>query len=368
MKLLVRAVLLFVVLLIAYLLFWPVPVNPVAWKAPVDAGYTGVFNKNNKLALFSSISLDGLHGAEAVVGDGLGGFYSATHEGDVVYWSEGDDVATSLFTLDGRPLGMLLEDSHTMWIADAFNGLVKVENYRKADRSIDLVLTEVAGKPLLYIDDLDIAPSGKIYFSDASTRFGAKNVGDTLAASLLDIMEHSASARLVEYDPVTGETVVVADQFNFLNGIAIEPGGEFLLAAETGSYRIWKVWLTAEKYGQKEVILDNLPGFPDNIHTGESGRFWVGLTSPRSESLDQLSNAPFVRKMVQRLPSALRPLASRYGMVIAIDGDGAVLANLQAPEAEVYMTTGAWESKTHLYVSSLTAPFVAKYEKSSLGL
>jgi len=31
-----------------------------------------------------------------------------------------------------------------------------------------------------------------------------------------------------------------------------------------------------------EVILDNLPGFPDNINNAEDGTFWIGLVSPRN--------------------------------------------------------------------------------------
>ncbi len=35
---------------LVYLLAWPVPVEPVAWKAPTSAGYAGAHARNERLA------------------------------------------------------------------------------------------------------------------------------------------------------------------------------------------------------------------------------------------------------------------------------------------------------------------------------
>ncbi|MGY0583412.1 MAG: SMP-30/gluconolactonase/LRE family protein, partial [Paraglaciecola chathamensis] len=56
--------LLVLVALLSYLLFWPVPVEPVAWQAPKNPGYLGLYASNTKLANLESISLDGQHGPE----------------------------------------------------------------------------------------------------------------------------------------------------------------------------------------------------------------------------------------------------------------------------------------------------------------
>ena len=48
----------------AYLLLWPVPVEPQAWQAPKDPGYIGPFAQNNKLANLDTLSLDGQQGPE----------------------------------------------------------------------------------------------------------------------------------------------------------------------------------------------------------------------------------------------------------------------------------------------------------------
>ena len=154
---------------------------------------------------------------------------------------------------------------------------------------------------------LAVADDGTIYVSDASVKFGAEQFGGTYESSLLDIMEHGGHGRVIAYNPASGEAEVIIDSLQFANGVAISDDQDYLLIAETGSYRILRHWLRGPAAGRTEVILDNLPGFPDNINNGMHGRFWVGLVAPRNEWLDALSGRPFLRKVVQRLPAATHP-------------------------------------------------------------
>ena len=55
-------------------------------------------------------------------------------------------------------------------------------------------------------DDLDIAPDGKIYFSDCTTRY-------EMTTNSLDIMEGGPTAVLVVYDPATKKTWTVIKPF-----------------------------------------------------------------------------------------------------------------------------------------------------------
>ena len=52
------------------------------------------------------------------------------------------------------------------------------------------------------------------------------------------------------------------------------------------------------------VLLDNLPGFPDNVTRGADGRFWMGFTKPRSDANDGMSGKPWLRALTLRLPRA----------------------------------------------------------------
>ena len=79
--------------------------------------------------------------------------------------------------------------------------------------------------------------------------------------------------------------------------------------------------------------------------------------------MDDLSTKPWLRKVVQRLPSFMRPNVQHYGHVLAIDEHGKVLSSLQDPQGKYPATTGAWETDKYLYISSLIAPVMARIAK-----
>lgn len=355
---------LIVALTLGYFLFWPVSIDPQTWHAKPNLGYQGDFSVNTRLQGFDALELDGLHGPEAVIENELGDVYASTHEGWIIRWAKGQTKPERWVELGGRPLGIDFDKHGNLWVANAFKGLMRVSPQGEVSIEVD----RVNDVDIRYADDVVVAPNGKVYFSDASTKFSAKDSGGTLQASFLDVMEHGKYGRVIEFDPSTQQSREIINKVSFANGVAVDPLGQFLLLVETGEYRVIKHWLTGDLAGSNEVIVDNLPGFPDNIHLGKQGRYWVGLTSPRSPVLDDLSAKPFLRKVLQRFPAFMKPKVEHYGMVIAIDENGKVLENLQDPKGDVYATTGAFEGQTHIYVSSLTAPFLARYSVKAVGL
>ena len=110
----------------------------------------------------------------------------------------------------------------------------------------------------------------------------------------------------------------------------------------------------------------DLPGFPDNINNGLNGRFWIGLAAPRNALLDRLSDRPFVRKVVQRLPTILRPKPIDASHVIAIDADGTVLMDLQDPAAKYPLLTGVLETRKALYLTTLVGHRLPWIDKQNL--
>lgn len=133
-------------------------------------------------------------------------------------------------------------------------------------------------------------------------------------------------------------------------------------------YRVLRHWISGPSRGLTEPLIENLPGFPDNLSTGQEGRFWLALVSPRNGLLDALSDEPFLRRMVHRLPAFLRPQAVAYGHVLAFDGAGRVVANLQDPDGSYRLATGATEADEHIYLGSLVAPSLGRLTKIRAGL
>jgi len=345
-----------------YLAAWPVPVDPVAWEAPKDRGLTGVFAPNDALAGAGAIDLGTYEGPEDVTVGHDGALYASMSSGTILRIEANGGQVSEFAHTGGRPLGLESLPDGSLIVA---NGYIGIQRVSPSGEVTDL-LSEIDGEPLAYPDDLAVSSDGVIYFSDASTKFGARVWHGSYDASLLDILEHGGHGRVIAFDPGSGESTVIIEGLDFANGVAIDPDNRFLLIAETGSYRILRHWLQGPEAGATEVILDNLPGFPDNINGGDAGRFWVGLVAPRDAKLDSLSGKPFLRKVVQRLPAFLRPSAAPSSHVFAINGDGEVLSSLQDPAASYPTMTGVCETADRLYLTRLFGHELPYVDKASL--
>jgi hypothetical protein len=336
-----------VLALSGYLAFWPVAVDPVTWHAPTNPGYSGDFSTNQQLSQINRIELKGDIGPEDLALSKDGHVYFALLSGDIKFLDSEGQIQPWVNT-GGRPLGIEFDHQGNLLVADAFKGLLSVST----EGEITTLVDSVEGIAINYADDVDIASNGNIYFSDASSKFHAKEYG-TYAASLLDINEHGGHGRIIEYNPATQTSTVLADNINFANGVTMSHDEQSILFNETGSYRVMRLALNGEQRGNLEVVIDNLPSFPDNIARGSNGLYWLGLVSPRSKPLDMLSSYPNMRKVIQRLPEFLRPKAQHYGHIMAINDAGNVVFDLQDPLGIYGHITGALEVGDKLYVSSL---------------
>jgi sugar lactone lactonase YvrE len=343
-------------LLLGYLLLWPVPIAPIAWEAPDSPGYVGVFAANDRLAAAETVSTLGEPGPEDFTVGADGRLYAATAAGWIIRYDSAGAPPTRWVNTDGRPLGMAFDTAGTLWVADARRGLLAIAPDGTLRVAAD---STVDDGPIHYADDVDVARDGRVYLSDASARFHPPAWG-ALEASLLEILEHRGSGRLLEHDPTTGRTTVLAGGIVFANGVALTHDDSAVLVNETGSYRVLRVERLGPGRGAVRPLVDALPGFPDNISRGRDGRYWVALVAPRNALADRLAPHPFARKIVQRLPARVRPAPVSYGHVIAVDDAGRVLASLQDPAGGFPMLTSALEVPGWLYLGSLSAPTAAR--------
>jgi len=323
---------------------------------PDNPGYAGRFALNDRLTSATRISVAPHHGPEAVAVASDGMIYTGTEGGQILRIDPKTSKSKVVGTTGGRPLGLAFGPQGQLYIADAYRGLLQMNSTGQ----LSVLADRFQGQPIAYADDLDVAKDGKVYFSDASTKFSAKTLNSPFEASRLDINEHGGTGRLLVYDPASSETKLVFGGLNFANGVALSHDGESVLVCETGHYRVVRHWLKGPKAGRTETLIGDLPGFPDNITRGTEGRYWIGMISPRSKALDAISEYPFLRKMVVRLPRWIQPDARAHGHVIAVDDGGRIVANLQDPSGAVAFTSGATEARGDLYVSMLRRPFIAR--------
>lgn len=343
----------FLLILLGYLLFWPVPIQPQAWQPPEPPARSGVLAQNTHLEGAQRVLREQGFGGEAVALDAQGRVYTGFANGDLVRLDPATDVHVLLGNTGGRPLGLALDAQEQLWIADAERGLL-----RWSDGELTVELSEVAGVPLGFADDLVIANNGTIYLSDASVRFDHHHVR-------ADFFEHAANGRVVAFDPANGVSRVVLDGLYFANGLALSPGEDFLLINETSRYRTRRLWLRGPQAGQDEVWANNWPGFPDNIRAASNGGYWLALYAPRNPILDWVLPRPFWRRVIWRLPRFLQPDPPAVAHVLHLDAQGRIQRSLQGQGQGVFAPiTCVVEGPRHLWFGSLSAEGLARFPLS----
>jgi sugar lactone lactonase YvrE len=330
---------------IMYLLLWPVKIDPVAWTPPEIPATSGVFTVNDRLNELEKLA-EGYFGPESAAIDSQGRIYTGLFDGRILRINPYGNTI-EVFAQAHEPLGLKFDGDGNLIVADATLGLIFIDELG----NITILANQVNGTSINFADDLVIASDGKIYFSDASTKF-------TNLESFADIFEHRPNGRLLVFEPATGETQVLLDELYFPNGVVLGPDESFLLFSETSMYRIRRYWLSGDKEGQVDIFIDNLPGFPDNITFNGENTYWVALAGgPKSRAtLDPLLPHPFLRKVLWRLPWLFSATSTGEGYVLGLDLEGVVIHTLQDPTGETYPdTTSVIEHHGVLYIGSYSA-------------
>ncbi|NOC46464.1 SMP-30/gluconolactonase/LRE family protein [Ruegeria sp. HKCCD7559] len=348
-----------VLLGLAYLLVWPVPVKPVAVEMPVDAGFTGDFAENNALGVAQLIRLPGAEiGPEDIAFMPDGTIYTTSLSGTLYRIDGAEPVEVD--QLGGRPLGLKAGPDGALFIADSYRGVMRWTG----PGTLDTLVGDINGAPVIYANQLDVARDGTIYFSNSSDRFDPETMGGTKPTSVLTIWEQSDTGYVARRTP-DGRTEKIAEGFVYTNGVALSPDEDFLLIAETGRARLHKLWLTGPNAGRQEILLENLPGYPDNLEAQGDGTYWMAFASPRVPS-EALMPYPFLRKVIWRLGPAVRPAPIHRGMMVQFDGDGTILRTLQDPQGRLGITTGGKIAGDQFYVMTLDSPWFGRMPVSDM--
>lgn len=191
-------------------------------------------------------------------------------------------------------------------------------------------------------------------------------------------MKGEKSGRLLRYNPTTDEVDVLVDGINFANGIAVEKDEKYVLISETFGSRVLKYNLEGEMKGQIEVIVSQLPSFPDGAACSlDSGLCYVPIPSGPVGIVKFLFSLPTfierpLRSFLMILPKSVQPPVVKYGGVVEFHPGNEtthphVIQIFQDPTGEVIkMLTGVTIQGGKLYLGSLENEYVGVFDLQQL--
>ena len=327
------------------------PINPAVYTPPQSRALTGVLAPNTLLGKAELLAPGKIDGPEDVALDREGRVYAGTQDGKVMRLLP--DGTLELFAeTRGRPLGLQFDKNQNLIVCDSYRGLLSINPRGE----IAVLATSADGVAFKFTDALDISSDGTIFFTDASDKYGQHEY-------LYDLLESRPHGRFMRYDPAAGQVAVLMKDLYFANGVALSKNEDFVLINETCRYRIVRYWLKGPRAGTHDIFIDNLPGFPDNISSNRRGTFWLALFTVRNETVDTLHPFPFLKAQMAKLPRALWPKPTPYGLVLALDERGKIIQSYHEPTGDhLKEITSAREYGGYLYLGSLHNDRIGKYK------
>lgn len=246
------------------------------------------------------------------------------------------DTAGHLLGLEALPGGGIL-------ICDHDRGLLRLDD---GSGRPEVLVDTVDDRPLHFASNVVAASDGTLYFTASSQRFTIDNWRS-------DIIEHSGSGRLIRRT-TDGRVDVLRDDLQFANGLVLAPDEQSVLVAETGAARISRHWVGGERDGENEVLIDDLPGYPDNLSIGSDGLIWCALASPRNQLLEGIFRLPLrARRVLAKVPEGIGPSPEDVVWVIAFDFDGEIRQDVRPDDVDYTFVTSVAERDGVLYFGTI---------------
>ncbi|WP_028644506.1 SMP-30/gluconolactonase/LRE family protein [Nocardioides sp. URHA0020] len=292
-------------------------------------------------------------GAEDVVvagpGPDEGAVFTGTEDGSIFRISHDGQHIDRIAHTGGRPLGIELDLDGRLLVCDAHRGVLRVDPRSGA---VEGVVDRLERAPMMFCNNAAIAADGTVWFSDSSTRYGIEQWKD-------DFVQDTRTGRLARLSP-DGSLEVVLDGLAFANGVALSADESFVAVAETGARTVVRWWLTGPRAGTRDLLVADLPGYPDNIARGSDGLIWVSIASPIDPLVERLQRGPLaLRKLVTKIPDRLQPAPKHTVRAQAYDGAGTLVHDLDVQGSAYHMVTGVREHDGRVWLGSLHEPAVA---------
>jgi ribose transport system permease protein len=329
--------------------YFPLPPPPAT-----EAGSASPYALNDRLRDVELIGLGKIDGPEDILLDNNDDIYAGNRIGDIIRFKAPDYKEPEVFAhCGGRPLGLAWDKEGNILVCIGGMGLYSIGK----DRSITKLTDETNRTPwsiiddsrLSLADDLDVAPDGRVFFSEATKRY-------EMHEWPVDSLESRGNGRILCYDPSTKKTRTLIRNLVFSNGVCVAHDNNSFFFAETWGCRVSRYWLNGPKAGKVERILPNIPGYPDNINRSSDGNYWLALVGMRTPTYDLAMTMPGFRKRMSRRVASDEWLFPNIntGCVIKFNDHGEVLESFWDRRGVNHpMITSMREHRGYLYLGGI---------------
>ncbi|KAK7379727.1 hypothetical protein VNO78_34417 [Psophocarpus tetragonolobus] len=264
--------------------------------------------------------------------------------------SVADTVVNNWVNTGGRPLGLALEKSGELMVADAVKGLLRVTKKKK----VEVLANEVDGLKFNLTDGVDVAENGIIYFTDATYKYSLEDYFD-------DIIEGVPHGRFMNYNPKTKKVTVLARNLYFPNGVVVSQDQNFVIYCETIMKRCRKYYIEGPKKGRIGEFCRNLPGMPDNIHYVGQGQYYIAMATSLTPQRRLLLKYPFMWRVLRMVTKYVgRTHAEENGGVLVVNLEGKPTARYY--DSELSLISSGIKIGNYIYCGSLMYPFIVRLD------
>jgi hypothetical protein len=198
-------------------------------------------------------------------------------------WSEGN----RLMAQDGTEVVRLKDEITALAASDQRIAAATAQGIRVLDasgRDVTPVLHDVPK----HVTALCFAPDGTLFYTSGSRSCAPQDWRR-------DLMEMNRTGHVGQVDLATGKTRIIAQGLGYPGGIAIRPNGHLAVSEARRSQII-----DLDMQGRKQILLDEIPGYPGRLTPRKGGGYWLAIFAPRSPLIEFVLREPAYRKAMLR--------------------------------------------------------------------
>lgn len=347
---------------------WPAPIDPAYWDEPPIPDMTGPLEPNDILATADIIRPDDFAHSEDLAFAPDGSIYTGTLFGTVQHLTRGPSgdwqVEEVMRVSDRALLGIQWIDTETLAIA-SIDGLYSANVRTGESRTLS---TGSPTRPFGFVNDVEVSPDGRIFFSDSSVGWSILDYGVTPFRTY-ELMENRPHGFIYVIDSQGGQTRVELERLHYPNGLSMSSDGQALYIAETTRFTIRRYELSGPSAGQLSVLADNLPGMPDGIQSDGQGRLYVAMVGPRRPIVRFMHRNPWAAWLLFKLGyrPALSPAGQGAYVLVIDEATGEIIDSYQGgSEALTSLANVVPGPDGDLWIASDGETFIARLPRERM--